>query len=166
MKKISYRKIEKEEFNKLKRLFPSNDKLWIDYRNKRIKQIEKREADIFIIEVDKKIIGEITVNYKSNKLQTETIPNKRVYLETFRIDKKHQGKGWGQKLINYCIHYLEEQGYTEFTIGVEENNKIAKHIYFKLGFNKAIDKGHGDELDPSEYTLFLKCSKKQGGSHE
>ena len=46
----------------------------------------------------------------------------------------------GQKLINYCIDYLIKIGYTEFTIGVENDNEIAKHIYFKLGFTEAIDK--------------------------
>ena len=43
-------------------------------------------------------------------------------------------------------------------IGIEEDNEVAKHIYFKFGFNKAIDKGHGDEFDPSEYTLYLKTN--------
>ena len=47
-------------------------------------------------------------------------------------------------------------GYTEFTIGVEENNIVAKHIYSKLGFNQVIDKGKGNEFDPTEYTLYLK----------
>ena len=48
--------------------------------------------------------------------------------------------------------------YTEITTGVEEDNEVAKHIYFKFGFNKAIDKGHGDEFDSSEYTLYLKTN--------
>ena len=26
-------------------------------------------------------------------------------------------------------------GYTEIIIGVEEDNEVAKHIYFKFGFN-------------------------------
>ena len=41
------------------------------------------------------------------------------------------------------------------------NNKdaygfIAKHIYFKFGFIEEIGKGHGDEFDPTDYTLYLK----------
>lgn len=153
---MEFRKIKVEEFEKLKELFPDSKEMWIKYKNKRLKQFEKQEIDIFIIEDDEKFIGEITVNYKSHQLETETIPNKRVYLEAFRVDKKYQGQGLGQKLINYCIDYLTNIGYTEFTIGVEEDNEIAKHIYFKLGFNDAIDKGHGDEFDPCEYTLYLK----------
>ena len=63
--------------------------------------------------------------------------------------------------MSYGILYnenLTSRGYTEFTIGVEDDIEIAKHIYFKLGFNEAIDKGHGDEFDPSEYTLYLKVN--------
>ena len=155
---MKFRKIAIEEFGKLKILFPNNEDMWIKYKKKRLEQFEKQEIDVFIIEEDEKTIGEITVNYKNNKLETETIPNRRVYLEAFRVDKKYQGQGLGQKLINYCIEYLTNKGYTEFTIGVEDDNEIAKHIYFKLGFNKAIDKGHGEEFDLSEYTLYLKTN--------
>ena len=42
----------------------------------------------------------------NDELQTETIPNKRVYLQAFRVDKKYQGQGLGQKLIEYCIENL------------------------------------------------------------
>ena len=155
---MKFRKITIEEFEKLKRLFPNNEDMWIKYKKKRLEQLKKQELDVFIIEEDEKAIGEITVNYRNNTLETETILNRRVYLEAFRVDKKYQGQGLGQKLINYCIEYLKNIGYTEFTIGVEDDNEIAKHIYFKLGFNKAIDKGHGDEFDPSEYTLYLKAN--------
>lgn len=153
---MELKKIEIEEFDKLKKLFPDNEEMWIKYKNKRLQQFEKQEIDVFVIEDDEKFIGEITVNYKSYQLETETIPNKRVYLEAFRVDKKYQGQGLGQSLINYCIDYLTNIGYTEFAIGVEDNNEIAKHIYFKLGFTNAIDKGHGNEFDPCEYTLYLK----------
>ena len=86
----------------------------------------------------------------------ETIPNQRVYFEAFRLNKEFRGKGLGQKLIKYVLKELENRGYTEFTIGVEDDNEIAKHIYFKFGFTKKIDKGSGDEFDPTDYTLYLR----------
>ena len=153
---MNIRKIKKEEFEKLRNLFPDNDEMWVKYKIIRLEQFVKKEIDIFIIEENENIIGEITVNYVNHELKNETIPNKRVYLEAFRVCKKYQGQGLGKKLINYCIDYLTNKGYTEFTIGVEDNNDIAKHIYFNLGFNQAIDKGHGNEFDSSEYTLYLK----------
>ena len=153
---MNIRKIKKEEFEKLKKLFPDNDKIWIKYKRIKLERFEKKEIDVFIIEEEGNIIGEITVNYVSHELETETITNRRIYLETFRVDKKYHGQGLGQKLINYCIEHLIKEGYTQFTIGVEDGNEIAKHIYFKLGFDDAIDKGHGNEFDSCEYTLYLK----------
>ena len=153
------RKILKEEFVKLKNLFPGNEELWIKYKNQRLKEFENNEIDVYALEENEKFIGEVTVNYISHDLETETIPNIRVYFEAYRIDKKYQGKGLGQKLIEYVINDLKEIGYTEFTIGVEEDNEKAKHIYFKYGFTQAIDYGKGDEFDPTEYTLYLKKEK-------
>lgn len=157
---MNIRKIKKEEFDNLRRLFPDNTEMWIKYKKRRIEQFQNREIDVFVIENNNQFIGEITVNYISHDLQTETIPNKRVYLEAFRVEKQYQGQGLGQKLINDCIDYLSKIGYTEFTIGVEEDNDLAKHIYFKLGFTEAIDKGYGNEFDPSEYILYLKSINK------
>ena len=148
---MEFKIIKIKEFEKLRKLFPNNEEMWVKYKNNRLQQLKKQEIDVFIMEDNKEFIGEITVNYKSHQLETETITNKRVYL-----DKKYQGQGLGQKLINYCIDYLTNIGYTQFTIGVEDDNGIAKHIYSKLGFTYAIDKKYGDEFDPCEYTLYLK----------
>ena len=150
------RKILKEEFIKLKELFPGNEELWVKYKNQREKEFENNEIDVYVIEEKEKFVGEITVNYASHDLESETIPNIRVYFEAYRIDKNYQGKGLGQQLIEYTINDLKQKGYKEFTIGVEEDNEKAKHIYFKYGFTKAIDYGKGDEFDPTEYTLYLK----------
>lgn len=150
------RKILKEEFIKLKDLFPGNEELWIKYSKQRLKQFDNKEIDVYVIEDINEFIGELTVNYISYDLLSETIPNIRVYFEAFRIDKKYQGKGLGKKLIEYTINDLKEKGFKEFTIGVEEDNERAKHIYFKYGFTKAIDYGKGDEFDPTDYTLYLK----------
>ena len=151
---MKFRKITIEEFEKLKRLFPDNEDMWIKYKKKRLEQFEKKEIDVFAIEEDEKVIGEITASYKNDEFETETIQNKRVYLQAFRVNKKYQGQGLGQKLIKSCIDYLTNIGYTEFTIGVEEDNEIARHI-FKFGFNKVIDKGQGDKFNPSEYILYI-----------
>ena len=99
---MKFRKITIEEFEKVKRLFPDNEDMWIKYKKKRLEQFEKKEIDVFVIEEDEKVIGEITASYKNDELEAETIPNKRVYLQAFRVDKKYQGQGLGQKLIKSC----------------------------------------------------------------
>ncbi len=153
---MNYRKINIEELDKLKKLFPGDEDLWEKYKKQRLEELKKNLIDVFIIENENEFIGEITINYVNRDLITQTIPKQRVYLEALRVSKEFQGKGLGQKLIDYCINILTNEGYTEFTIGVLEDNEIAKHIYFKYGFTEAIDKGQGDEFDSREYTLYLK----------
>ena len=151
------RKIRPDEFDKLHDLFPDDDEeLWNKYRKIRLYDYENKESDTYVIEFQNEFIGEITVNYVSHDLPTEAIPNVRIYLEAYRLKKKYQGVGLGQRLLEYVLNDLESVGYTEFTIGVEEDNEIAKHIYFKYGFIEEIDKGYGDEFDPSDYTLYLR----------
>lgn len=40
---MEFRKIKKEEFEKLKRLFPDNEDMWIKYKKKRLEQFEKKK---------------------------------------------------------------------------------------------------------------------------
>lgn len=155
MDDYKFKKIDVEEFDKLARLFPGTPDEWLKYRFVRLNQISNKEADVFVIDYNGIFIGEVSVNYISHVLKTETILNTRVYLEAFRVDKNFQGKGLGQKLLDFVMGYLVNLGYREATIGVEDDNMVAKHIYFKYGFTKAIDKGHGNEFDPCEYTLYL-----------
>ena len=152
------RKISPNELIKLKTLTP-NLETWDKYYELRQKQFKDKELDIYIIEINNKPIGELTVNYISHDLKTEAIPNQRVYFEAFRLNKKYRGLGLGQYLMQYIVNDLENKGYYEFTIGVEDDNEVAKHIYFKYGFTEEIDRGYGNEFDPSEYTLYMRKSK-------
>lgn len=151
-----YRKITSDEFFNLKPLFPDTDEMWKKYSTKRLKQFEEKETDIYVIEHDGEFIGEVSVNYASHTLPSETVPKVRAYFEAFRVSDEFQNKGLGQGLMGFAIDDLRKRGYSEFTIGVEEDNEIAKHIYFKLGFTEAVGYGRGDEFDPCDYTLYLK----------
>lgn len=159
-KELIFRKISSTEFDKLKGLFDvrnaEDEKMWVKYRSIRLKQFEEKDTDIYVIAFGDDFIGELSANYSAHSLKSEAIPNQRVYFSTFRLEKEYQGKGLGQGLVKFAIDDLEKRGYSEFTIGVDEDNDIAKHIYFKFGFTEAIDKGKGDEFDPSDYTLYLR----------
>lgn len=152
----AFRKISPNEFDGLRGLFPDGEQLWLKYRDKRRKEFDHKEIDVYVVESGGAFVGELTVNYISRDLPSEAIPNRRVYLQTFRVEEEHQGAGLGQKLIQFALSDLEERGYTEFTIGVSEDNERAKHIYSKFGFTEAIDVGRGDEFDPSDYTLYMR----------
>lgn len=159
-KELTFRKISSTEFDKLKVLFDvrnaEDEKMWVKYRSIRLKQFEEKDTDIYVIAFGNDFIGELSANYSAHTLKSEAIPGRRAYLSTFRLEKEYRGKGLGQRLAQFALDDLESRGYSELTIGVDEENEIAKHIYFKLGFTEAIDKGKGDEFDPSDYTLYLR----------
>lgn len=63
--------------------------------------------------------------------------------------------------MDYTLSDLENKGISELTIGVEDDNEVAKHIYFKYGFTEEIDHGKGDAFDPTDYTLYMKSIEKK-----
>ena len=63
--------------------------------------------------------------------------------------------------MDYTLSDLENNGITEFTIGVEDDNEVAKHIYFKYGFTEKIDHGKGNVFDSTDYTLYMKSIEKK-----
>ena len=158
---FNFRKLRKEEFDKLRHSFNDTDELWDKYKEMRMKQYEENDVDVYIVELNNQVVGEVTINYSSHDLPTEAIPNQRVYVQAFRIEPAYQGYGLGQKLMDYTLLDLEKKGITEFTIGVEDDNEVAKHIYFKYGFTEEIDHGKGDIFDPTDYTLYMKSVQKE-----
>lgn len=121
-----------------------------------INDISKKRIDIFGLFHEDKLIGEIHTAYNHNDTRFAE-KNKRAYLFAFRIHKNFQGKGYGQFLINEVISILAEKGYSEFTVGVEDDNKVAMHIYSKLGFTKLIERINEEyQGDCYEYGLYLK----------
>ena len=123
-----------------------------------IDDISNGIKDIYVITENENLIGEITVTYKSD-LPNETIPDIRVYLSAFRVHKDYQDQGLGQKLLKYVISELENKGITEFTVGVEDDNENAKHIYEKFDFTEIIDRGEETVKGRTyQYNLLLRKS--------
>lgn len=120
--------------------------------------MEQGIEDIFVLYQEKELLGEIHVNYCSTDEQ-EAMPGKRVYLYAYRVKKGYQNRGIGSFLMRQVLDQLENRGYTEFTIGVEDNNEIAKHIYKKFGFQEIIARKQGqddEESEPYQYNLLLR----------
>ena len=148
------RKIDIKEIEKLIPLFEADDNE--QFMNERIERIVKNDIDIYVVEYKDKFIGEVTIVYNNVNYKDYTILNKRVYMEAFRILKKHQGKGIGQYLLNEVINKVKKQGYSEITIGVEDDNENARHIYSKYGFTEFIRRDYGDKYDLCYYNVYLK----------
>lgn len=153
---MEYRKINLEELEKLKNLYVYEN--FEEIKKQIIDDISNGIKDIYVITENENLIGEITVTYKSD-LPNETIPNIRVYLSAFRVHKDYQDHGLGQKLLKYVISELENKGITEFTVGVEDDNENAKHIYEKFDFTEIIDRGEETVKGRTyQYNLLLRKS--------
>ena len=153
---MEYRKISLEELDKLKNLYAYEN--FEEFKKLIINDISNGIKNIFVIEENKNLIGEITVTYKSDS-PNETIKNIRVYLGAFRIHKAYQNKGLGQRLLKYVIEEIEKEGITEFTVGVEDDNENAKHIYEKFDFTEIIDRGEETVKGRTyQYNLLLRKS--------
>ena len=100
--------------------------------------------------------GELHVMY--DNIDTDfALKNKRAYLYAYRIHKDFQNKGWGKILMQAVLSMLEKQGYCEFTIGVEDNNERARHLYIKFGFTESISRKKETYQNSSyEYNLLIR----------
>ena len=152
---MEIRKIKLDEIEKLSTLYNHLD--FEEFKRQLINEILNHKKDVYVISKDNELIGEITVFYNLDYIAT--IKNLRVYLNAFRIKKEFQNQGLGQELLKYVINDLESKGITEFTIGVENDNEIAKHIYEKYDFTEIIDRREEkNNKEIYEYNLLLKKS--------
>ena len=152
---MNIRTLNTGELDLLFQLFDYNDRDEMLAEN--TKDINEGNVDIFGLFQENRLIGEIHAAYVHND-EMFAVRNKRAYLFGFRIHKDLQGKGYGQSLMNEVIQILEEKGYSEFTIGVEDDNGTAKHIYSKFGFtNLNVRISEEYQGDRYEYGLYLKA---------
>ncbi len=120
------------------------------------RDIENGVINIFALFDRDKIIGELRVKYISDDNRFAE-KGKRAYLYAFRIHENYQGKGLGSYLLKNVLEALTENGYSEFTVGVEDNNARARYMYKKTGFIEPIARiKESYQGDSYEYDLLLK----------
>lgn len=112
--------------------------------------------DIFVLYDKDVLIGELHVMYESDD-ENYAIRGRRAYMFAFRIREDSQNKGYGTYLLKTVLTALKENGYCEFTVGVEDDNFRAIHMYQALGFNEfLLRKQEEYQGDVYEYKLYLK----------
>ena len=118
--------------------------------------IQNGIIDIFLLYDRAVLIGEICVMYESDD-ENFAIRGRRAYMFAFRIREDFQNKGYGTYLLKTVLDTLKEKGYCEFTVGVEDDNFRAIHMYQALGFNEfLLRKQEEYQGDAYEYNLYLK----------
>lgn len=151
------RKLKTNELTILTELF--NYKDVDDMITENTRNIESGIIDIFVLFDDNKLIGELHVKY-DNEDKEFAEKGKRAYLFAFRVHKDYQGEGLGSYLLETVIDKLTNNGYHELTVGVEDDNPRARHMYEKYGFIQPITRiKETYQGDSYEYDLLLrKCN--------
>lgn len=148
------RKITVSELPRLTELFDYNDIDGMLAENTSL--IQNGSGDIFILLDGERLLGELHVKYESCD-RLEAVKGVRAYLYAYRIHKNFQGMGLGKLLMKTVLDTLATEGYSEFTIGVEDDNDRALHIYKKFGFSEEIARKYEEyQGDGYEYGLYLK----------
>jgi len=112
--------------------------------------------DIYVLYDKSILLGELHVMYESED-ENYAVRGKRAYLFAFRVREECQNKGYGTYLLKTVLVELEKMGYSEFTVGVEDDNSRAIHMYQSLGFTeKLLRKQEEYQGDSYEYNLYLK----------
>ena len=84
---------------------------------------------IFVIEEENVIVGTITV-----LLETKFIyeGRKLAHIEDLVVHEDHRKKGYGGKLVDYCVDFCKEQGCKKIALC---SRKTAEEFYNKKGFD-------------------------------
>ncbi len=111
--------------------------------------------DAFVLRKDDIDIGKVFIVY-DGFYSEYTVKDQRVYMKGLKIKKEYENQGYAQHLINYIIKLLKEEEYHEIAIGVEDDNEVAKHIYYKLGFTEFIKREKPNKYAPNGFNLYIK----------
>ena len=157
---VEMRPLTVGEIPLLTRLFTYRD--FAEMQSANSARMEEGIMEIHALFLDGVLQGELRVSFDNSDPDEETeseaaIPGVRVYLYAFRIHEDVQGQGWGQKLLKHTLDSLRRRGYHEFTIGVEDDNLLARHIYEKHGFTEIVARCEESyQGDSYEYDLLLR----------
>ncbi|MBD5130507.1 MAG: GNAT family N-acetyltransferase [Ruminococcaceae bacterium] len=149
---MSVRVIKPGELSALTALFDYESVEDMIAENRRM--IESGAGDIFCLYVNERLVGELHVLYNATE---NNEPHKgRAYLSAYRVHKDFRGRGLGKLLLRTVIQRL---GYSELTIGVEDDNDRAKHIYECFGFTELLGRRNEEYRgEKYEYNLYLRRS--------
>ena len=147
-------KLKTDNLSVLTELFDYNDVE--DMISRCTYEIQNGIRDIFVLYDNGILVGELHAKYESDD-ENYAMRGRRAYLFAFRIREGLQNKGYGTYLLGEVIAALKNDGYSEFTVGVEDDNSRALHMYQTAGFNEFVLRAKEDyQGDAYEYNLYLK----------
>ena len=88
----------------------------------------KPNAAYFVMEVANTIVGGAGISLLKNHHENVCELQKMYFLEQAR------GKGWGNHLLEHCLHKAKAMGYNGCYLETMPNMKAAQRLYLKKGF--------------------------------
>ena len=125
-------KLGVNNLNILTELFDYNDVE--DMISECTQNIQNGIIDIFVLYDNSELIGELHVMYESDDENYAALRQAGVSVCVSGVREDHQNKGYGTHFLKAVMSLLKENGYYEFTVGVEDENFRAMHMYQVLGF--------------------------------
>ncbi len=128
-------------------LYPeANEKQLAKIKNDVIKDLRKVEEGSRIIygaKSEEGIVGTAQLVFKDDK-EYYADGTARAHIHHTRIAERLRGQGIGTMLMEVVEKEARRRGFTEMTLGVEEDNKKATQFYQHLGY-KEFMREKGDE---------------------
>ena len=99
---------------------------------------------IYVYELDDRAVGEGALVF-ANDDPDYTIPNQRVYISRVIVDISYRNQGIGAKIVDHLLTVAKEKGFSEASIGVDEDNYAARHLYEqKMDFTTVLYQGEDE----------------------
>lgn len=117
---------------------------WIKFREKTIRNYDDGSIIPYLGFFDGEIICEATAYIKKSAFVGDVsepsglLSESMAYLAAFRTNKEYEGMGYFSKLYNFMENDLRNRGYSELSVGVEQDEVRNKEIYSHLGFKEYI----------------------------
>lgn len=134
--KGTMRPLELEEYGKPKAI--------VEVINRKLDCFDAHEGGnrvIYVYELEGRMVGEGALVYENGD-PDDTIPNQRIYISRVIVDVSYRNQGIGVQIVNHLIEVARKKGFKEVSIGVDEDNLPARHLYEKkVGFDTVLFKG-------------------------
>jgi diamine N-acetyltransferase len=75
--------------------------------------------------------------YKPDTIVRLGPEEKRYWLEKLAVLPSHRHRGYGEKLVDFAVHYVLEMGGTRIALGMMNKHAVLKRWYLGLGFREA-----------------------------